>query len=152
MKKSFSKKLVSNVVAFAVVICSVLSCVSLVKAANTNTTTWNVRLSIGQQGYACTGRKKDNASPIKFIYEGGNDNISVAVYGSDAYATGYTNQTYPNRELSWTNISSPNASKVYYISSYVYETYGSLAYARPYITAGGTGGTYNGRWAPDSTS
>lgn len=152
MKSILSKKIMSNIVAFVVIICSVLSCVNLVKAANTTTTTWNVRLSIGQQGYACTGRKKDNSSPIKFIYEGGNDNISVAIYGSDTYATGYTNETYPNKELSWTNIKKADTAKVYLLSSYVYETYGSLAYARPYITAGGTGGTYNGRWAPDSTS
>lgn len=147
MKKGISiKRTMSGLVAAAVIAGSIFTTANVVGAANTNLTTWAVTARTGESKFGCTGRKKDNSKPVYVKYTSGLYSVAVSVYGSDSYDGTYIDLSYPDRELSWTIMEKGDEAK---ISSYVYEVFGSQAYAKLYICVSGTG-TFMGSWAPDT--
>ena len=141
------KKRVSSIVAMVVVLCSVFLTFRQVLAANTNLTTWGITAYTGESRFGSNGRKKDNSNPLYVKYTTGNTSfVDVGAYGSSSYNGTYIDLTYPDEELSWKRVYKNNSV---YLSSYVYETFGSQAYAKIKICVGATG-SYMGSWAPDT--
>lgn len=141
------KKKLSGIIAVAVVMCSVGITIKDVVAANTSITTWAISARVGESKFASTGRKKDNSTPVYVSYTSVGSDIYVGIYGSSSYGGDYINLTYPDGELSWKTMSSNTSIK---ISSLVYETFGSQAYAKIKVGVTGSAGTYMGSWSPDS--
>ena len=143
------KKVFSSTVAMVVVCCSVFLTFGQVSASNTNLTTWAVAAYVGESRFGSDGRKKDDSTPLRVKYTSGSYSIDVGAFGSSSQDGTYIDLTYPDYSmLSWKHFNVGNNKKV---SSYVYETFGSQAYARIKICVGGTG-SYMGSWSPDSTN
>ena len=143
------KRVFSSMVAMIVVFCSVILTFRQVLASNTNLTTWGITAYTGESKFGSTGRKKDDATPLRVKYTTGSYSIDVGAFGASSLDGTYIDLTYPDSSmLSWIHFNVGNNKRV---SSYVYETFGSQAYARIKICVGGTG-TYMGSWAPDSTN